>query len=99
MTARHSEDEYFAQRDIEAKRTLAQKKRAELADAEHARLKAAHWMRCAKCGMELEEIVFKGVRIDKCFHCGGSYLDNGELEKLCGSESHLLEHIRDVFKF
>ena len=48
------------------------------------RLKDLHWMRCAKCGAELQEVEFKGVKVDKCFSCGGVYLDDGELEQLAG---------------
>ncbi|MCH9683390.1 MAG: zf-TFIIB domain-containing protein [Deltaproteobacteria bacterium] len=41
-------------------------------------------MRCPKCGMPLDEITFRGVKVDKCFGCGGVYLDDGELEELAG---------------
>ena len=79
-----NEDEYIARQELEKRREQVANRRKELAseDAEH--LKSLHWMRCAKCGEELQEIEFRGVKIDKCFHCGGVYLDDGELEQLAG---------------
>jgi Zn-finger nucleic acid-binding protein len=38
------------------------------------------------------------VTIDKCSHCNGTFLDAGELEKLAGKESDLLNRIVSVFK-
>jgi len=37
-------------------------------------------MRCPKCGMQLVEIDYKGIKIDKCTECSGVWLDEGELE-------------------
>lgn len=67
------------------RRRLAHQQRLRAMDAaERERLRQQHWMRCPKCGNELEEIVFRGVKVDKCFGCGGVYLDDGELEQLAG---------------
>ena len=41
-------------------------------------------MRCPKCGSQLSEVQFRLVKVDKCFTCGGVYLDDGELEQLTG---------------
>ncbi|MCX4243294.1 TFIIB-type zinc ribbon-containing protein [Paraliomyxa miuraensis] len=56
----------------------------ELSDEERERLRALHWMCCPKCGLALDEITFRDVKVDKCFSCGGVYLDDGELEQLAG---------------
>jgi hypothetical protein len=58
--------------------------RSRMPIAEREQLKQLHWMHCPKCGQGLDEMVFRGVRIDKCFACGGVYLDDGELEQLTG---------------
>lgn len=55
-----------------------------LAEQERERLRQLHFMHCPKCGAELSEVVFRGVKVDKCFGCGGVYLDDGELEQLAG---------------
>ena len=84
MARTESEDEYILRKEIEQRREAVRAKRAELAEDERSKLKELHWMRCAKCGAELQEVEFRGVKVDKCFSCGGVYLDDGELEQLAG---------------
>ena len=84
MAATESEDEYILRQEMEKRRQAVREKQAELAEDERERQKELHWMRCAKCGAELTEVEFRGVKIDKCFSCGGVYLDDGELEQLAG---------------
>lgn len=79
-----NEEEHSARIELEERRAAAQQKRAQVAGEERKRLKELHWMRCAKCGAELTEIEFRKVKVDKCFSCGGVYLDDGELEQLAG---------------
>lgn len=38
--------------------------------------------RCPKCGRELLEFTYQGIRIDQCSNCDGIWLDPGELEVL-----------------
>ena len=68
------EEEYFARIETETKRKLAETKRSALQAAERDQLKTLHWMHCPKCGLELETVIFKGLQIDKCFHCGVQYV-------------------------
>jgi hypothetical protein len=84
MTIRPSdkEEEYFARIEMERRRKLEEEKQKAMAEAERQRLKELHYMRCPKCGSQLQEVEFKGVRIDKCFGCEGLWLDAGELETL-----------------
>lgn len=70
--------------EIRQRRAEQLRRTQELDEDERRELKRLHWMRCPKCGAELDEIVFRGVRVDKCFSCGGVYLDDGELEQLAG---------------
>ncbi len=44
--------------------------------------------------MGLDEIDFKGVKVDACFSCGGMFLDQGEIDKILGHrESGFLDRI------
>ena len=70
--------------DLKALRARCDAAEESMADAEREAQRKLHWMRCAKCGAQMDEIVFRGVRVDKCLHCGGVYLDDGELEQLVG---------------
>jgi len=85
--ASDTEEEYFARENAERLRKLAAEGRKSLADAERETLRNLHHMRCPKCGMELLEIPIRGVQVDRCFSCNGTWLDEGELEKLAGGQS------------
>jgi len=80
------EEEYFLKLEADKLRKLAETTRQAKAEEELKKLKELHWMCCPKCGMELKEITYRGVEIDKCFSCGGVYLDDGELEAVAASE-------------
>lgn len=77
-----AEAEYFARENAEKLRKLALEQAKELEQEQREALKQAHWMRCPKCGMELKEVEFRGLHIDRCFNCGVTVFDAGELEKL-----------------
>ncbi len=81
-----AEEEYFARVEAEKKRKLAVNQARKVAADERAKLAKLHHMRCPKCGMELSEIAYRGVLVDKCFNCHGVFLDDGELEKLASEE-------------
>jgi acetyl-CoA carboxylase beta subunit len=86
--ASSTEEEYFAREDAEKKRKLSHQVKKETEVAEQARLKALHWMRCPKCGMQMHEVRMRGVDVDVCFSCNGIFLDQGELERLQTPEHH-----------
>jgi len=87
--AKNLEDRWFREKENEL---IAQLKRdrekriKEEAEKENRRkreeLKKAHWMRCPKCGHELEEKELYRIKIDTCRLCEGVFFDRGELEEL-----------------
>jgi uncharacterized protein len=90
---------YFEKIDVHKRRKIAESKRQQMAKEELAHLKNLHWHRCGNCGLEMEEIPFKGETVFKCFHCGSVLLLEGALENLCGGERHIIESLLDLFKF
>jgi hypothetical protein len=82
MIASPYENEYFVREDAERIRKLAKTLRKQLEEAERQRLRALHWMRCPRCGLELHEIPFRGVTADVCFTCHGVFLDEADLTHL-----------------
>jgi hypothetical protein len=77
------EDEYFLKLDAE----LIKAHRARL-DAERTKAeRRAHYMKCPKCGADLQETDHRHVKIDVCLDCGGVWLDPGELE--------MIEHVKE----
>ena len=95
-----TEEEYFAREEAVRRHALAVEKARQLEQQKLAELKALHWMKCPKCGFDLEPVKFHELTIDKCFHCNGSWLDAGELEALAGKDGSetLLQKIVSVFK-
>jgi Zn-finger nucleic acid-binding protein len=71
-----NEDEYFAQQNAE----LLRKQRSLAEAAEQERERKSHYMKCPKDGYDLESSQYHGVQIETCPHCGGMWLDAGELE-------------------
>ena len=91
------EDEYFAREDALRRYRLAKQAAVAMEAEARARMRSEHYMKCPKCGFELEPVIYRGVTIDKCFHCNGSWLDAGELEHLAGRETHILQEIVSLF--
>ena len=95
-----NEDEYFARQDAE----LLEKQRhaAALAAAEAER--RSHFMKCPKCGHDLESVQYEALAIDRCTQCAGVWLDPGELEQLRSLQgsnvlARIFEDVSSVLSF
>ena len=73
-----TEEDYFTKRD----RELLQNKRHELEEEADREERQQHFMKCPKCGANLQPEEFHGVTIDRCSECNGIWLDSGEIESL-----------------
>src|ERR687890_857321 len=71
-----NEDEYFAREDAELLRKQRERAHAAAVEAE----RKSHYMKCPKDGYDLSSSEYHGVQIENCPHCGGMWLDAGELE-------------------
>lgn len=91
------EEEFFARQEFEKRRKIEEEKQKKLAAEEKRRAKELHYMKCPKCGMDLIEIVYKSIRIDKCSACNGVWLDAGELEAVAGMDKTGLDRLFSVF--
>ncbi len=97
--ASNTEDEYFVREDAEKKRKLALQVKKETEAAELRRLKELHFMRCPKCGLQMQEVKYSGLDVDVCFACGGVFLDKGELESVTThGKSGVMSAILNWFK-
>ncbi len=92
------EEEFFARLEFERKKKIEEEKHRKMAEQEKQRLKDLHYMRCPKCGMELIEIDYKNIKVDKCSECEGVWLDAGELEAVSKLEKSSLDKLFSVFK-
>lgn len=85
-----SEEEYFARLEFERRKKAEEEKQEKLAATEKKRLKELHHMHCPKCGMDLIEVDYKTLKVDRCSSCDGIWLDAGELEAAVGLEKSVL---------
>ena len=77
-----NEDEYFVKQDAELLRKQRAQAEAAAVDAE----RKSHYMKCPKDGYDLASSIYHGVQIETCPHCGGMWLDAGEVEAVAHEE-------------
>jgi hypothetical protein len=87
--SRKREDDWFLQNEkklLEEARKAREKRdgerRAKETEEQRRKLKDLHWMKCPKCGHDLEVQALEGIEIDRCTFCEGFFVDAGELEQL-----------------
>ena len=98
MKPSQQEEEYIARMEFEKKKKMEEENHKNLKEHEKKKVKELHHMRCPKCGMELIEIDYKKIKIDKCSDCEGIWLDAGELEAVMELEKTGLDKLFSVFK-
>ena len=91
------EEEYFAKQMFEEKQKIEQEKQQKLAAAERRKAKELHFMKCPKCGMNLVEIDYRNIKVDRCSACEGVWLDAGELAQVVKLEKGALDRLFSVF--
>jgi uncharacterized protein len=92
------EDEYFARIEQQMLKEIEERKARQTSQQELKKLKEEHFMKCPKCGMDLIEIDFKGMKIDECSACRGIWFDAGEFDALSAIEKPVLERLFAVFR-
>jgi uncharacterized protein len=97
-SALSKEDQYFLDHEITKLRKAQEDARKALNAAERKKLKELHHMHCPKCGMELREIEYRGIKVDRCFSCNGTWFDSGEVEAALKLETKTLKNIFALFK-
>ncbi len=82
-------DDWFLQNEkklLEEAKKAREKREAERKAKEteerRAQLREQHWMKCPKCGHDLQTESLEGIEIDRCTFCEGFFLDQGEIEEL-----------------
>ena len=92
------EEEYFARMEYERRKKVEEERQNKIAVEEKKRLKELHFMRCPKCGMQLLEIDYKGIKVDKCSECEGIWLDAGGMDAGSKLEKGGLDKLFSVFQ-
>jgi len=96
---RKKEDEYFARIEFDRRKEKLAAQSHRMEHEEKKRLKDLHWMRCPKCGMEMVEIDFEGIKVDKCSSCLGIFFDDGEIHQLVDkNKPGFLRRLSSIFE-
>jgi len=98
MKPNEKEEEYIAWMEFQNKKKVEEEKHRKLKAEEKKNLKNLHYLRCPKCGMELIEIDYKGIKVDKCSECDGVWFDAGEFEAASKLEKTGLDKLFSLFK-
>jgi hypothetical protein len=98
MKPTEKEEEYFARMEFERKKKIEMEHQGKLASKEKERLKELHYMKCPKCGMNLVEIEYRSIKVDRCSACEGVWLDKGELKAVTELDKSLLDKLYSVFR-
>ncbi len=92
------EEEYFARLEQEKKARLAAELAERRAQEELEARKALHYLKCGKCGADMDTRPFRGVEVEICPECGAVLLDPGELEELAGEDrSGVIRMLGELF--
>lgn len=92
-----SEDEYFARLEIEKRKEWEKERSASMAEEEKTRLRELHYMKCPKCGMDLHTIDYRGLKLDRCVSCSGTWFDAGELDELLKQDESFFNRMKTFF--
>jgi hypothetical protein len=92
------EEEFFARQEFERMKDVEENRARKIEVEEKKRLKDLHNMRCPKCGMQLVEIDYRTIKIDRCTSCDGVWLDAGELEQISRFDAPVMNKFFSIFK-
>ncbi len=92
-----NEEEYIARLEYEKRRKLQHEQQMKMEQEERQKIKELHFMKCPKCGMQLIEVEYKNIKVDKCSECDGVWLDAGEMEQIVRMEKSILDKFWNVF--
>ncbi len=92
-TPSDAEEDYFRKEELERLERSRKKLDAERESIKAEQQRLEHWMRCPKCGSQMEEVLFRHIMVDRCTECGYIGFDNGELDVLISHEEPLLARI------
>lgn len=93
------EEEYVRRQELNLLAKRRKDAEAKRAAEEAAKLRELHWMKCPKCGQDLQEERYHRIKVDRCAACGGIWFDAGEAESLLDKPPGAVQgFFGDIFK-
>jgi len=82
-----NENEWFARHEEELLRQARREHEARMAElaarqkeGDARTLRDQHWLKCPKCGHDMQARLIESVEVDQCGTCDGIFFDKGELD-------------------
>lgn len=76
----NEEQRYFHEKEAEQLRKMREQLDTKRKQREAEQAQQIHWLKCPKCGGDMNEVELEGIMVDKCSGCEGLFFDRGELE-------------------
>ncbi|HXW52721.1 MAG TPA: zf-TFIIB domain-containing protein [Myxococcota bacterium] len=92
------EADYFTRESIASKHITDEEERRKQKKAHDEELKALHYMKCPKCGHDLETKRMSYIDIDQCSSCGVLVLKPEDVDRFVAEEKSILKAFIDFFK-
>jgi hypothetical protein len=89
-----NEEEYFARQEAER----LEQSRAETQKVTIESERKSHYMKCPKCGADLNTVDYHGVQVDRCPECDGVWFDAGEVESLVEKDTGVIDVLRSMIR-
>lgn len=92
------ENDYFMRENLASKHKLEQEHKREHQKEHDQELKALHFMKCPKCGQDLQTKRMTYVDVDQCNSCGALVLAAEDVPRFIEEEKSILKTLIDFFK-
>jgi ribosomal protein L37AE/L43A len=92
------EADYFMREESASKHKLQEHNRRRHKKAVDEQLRALHYMKCPKCGHDLETKRLSYIDIDQCSSCGVLVLAPSDIDRFIAEEKSVLKAFIDFFK-
>jgi len=98
VKGKNLEDDYFIRENSASKHKLEQEHKRERQKAHDEEIKALHFMKCSKCGHDLEKKRMSYIDVDQCTFCGSIVLAPEDIDRFIAEEKSILKALIDFFK-
>jgi ribosomal protein L32 len=92
------EADYFIRENSVSRHRLSEERKREHKKAHDQELKALHFMKCPKCGHDLETKRLSYIDVDQCTSCGALVLAPDDIDRFITEEKSILKTFIDFFK-
>ncbi len=92
------ETDYFIRENATSKHKFDQEQKKKNKKAHDEELKALHFMKCPKCGHDLETKRMSYIDVDQCTSCGVLVLEPDNVDRFIAEEQSILKSLIDFFK-